>query len=993
MIDDKTAFERSEKTERLDHLRVSERPEMASLIDGRYRVAEILATGDYRVIHLGVEQNFRLRLTPTLAQGSRAQRMVQDVAQASGLLGHEALGFVTDIGFDRRYGSYVVSEYVQGSTLKDLIAAGRQLELEEALRFALQIGGAVATLHEFGVVHGLFRTTDIILSENQRWKLIGAGIPAAPNAPGPYVAPEVSRYRDATPSTDQFALASFIYQLLVGAPPEGSQPFEPSTLRADVPPEVDDVLLRARSYDKAKRFDSTDAFLEELHSAFKVWQEPTLSPFDAREASRMLAHPGGFERTPSKRSMVVSIERVAQGPSVLAVEFGSAARLKREYRRNIVARALFVPLTHKSVELDDEVRVQITYQPSAAVLELDARVATVHEGAENHPAGVGVVFDVEAHERLLEFVRTLNLGLGLRPHDRLEVVAELSRDATVSAAEAYLYSRMQQGPTTVARARASVSGLPFEFEEALQALVARGLVRAQSVETTPGPETPGRPHPETPDPVQQSENRAEVARPADDAPKPPEESEEIVDEAEVKDPVDRLDSSSFSVDDTEYILEVATHLEEARNYMSALEILRRGLENDPGEARFHDKVARLRAEFFEDFAGGLRSIARAIKLDPNRQEYRETKRKLVRLREQHALRPVFETRVDGFRFRLIRHDPELHRMWVEAVAVEGAERRLLAVDTGRRKILQMTTASRSTMRVVAANDLSVRGFENRVPTAFKTLKARRKQLIENVRQSSDYGPYFRVGPEPVAWTENSTFLVFDRDPRGGSRGLFIVQEDVEAALHRVDPGSREGRSPVFSHDETRLAWVRVEPEPAICVARPFEDVRVLLELKSVADLTWSDDATQIFAVSHSGTAYVIDPESGENSRWSVGLSEIDGVRFDPGRRWAVAWSEHDSTTKLALIDFEGEALAGEMQIKTSGAMQALVRDDGIVALSHESGLSLIDARNSKVRSLELLLAEGSLDRNHWLKGRPLILMRGSDDLLELVELDAESFGF
>ncbi len=997
---DESLFDGVEKTDAVKHLGELKIPTEGNVIGGRYQVQRVIDPRRMVVQHLGVQQLFLMRLAPVLSPGTRAERRLKEVAQSVGLLGHEALGFITDFGFGEAFGPYIVSQWVEGTSLAEYIEQGTQMVLEDVLDFALQIGGALASLHDVGVAHGLFAPLDLVHRPDGRWKLLGAGIAASPpDIPG-FVPPEVQRYRDIHAAGDQYTFASILYHLLVGNPPEGADPFEPSELRADVPLDVDRTIARARSRDVSERYPSMDALLEELHSAFKSWHEPSMSPFDAREASRLLAmHPdtqerSGFDRRESTRkSVVVSIERLVDAPTRLEVQFASAARIKREYRRNIVARALFVPMADPIRQQGAPLEVRIEFLPTGDFIEVSGIVVSVHEGSPHHPSGVGVSFDPGQHERLVQFVRELEIGLGLRPDDLLEVCGTLDQETVIDAGQAFLYSRLEGAPLKVAAARSAVSGLPFDFDEALQALMEAGLVRRADKPVEPekqvAPAKKAEPKPIEPRaPRRVSPRQPEVFEVDEEIPQPP---AGLSAESSIA-----LDKIQFSDEDADHILHVVDYFQEQQNYMSAIETLKRALEHAPREARFHHRAARMRAEFFGDYAGSLRSARRAIKYDPEHPEYRETLQYLKALQEAELLRPMIDINMPGFRFRLVRHDPEIHRLWVEGVESEQSRsRRLVAIDTRRGSVVSVVEADKpSTMRVIPGNHPRLSAFDERVPTAYRTLRERREKLLEMAQRASDYGPYFRTGPRPVAWCENSTFLVFDRDPRGGASGLFVTHEGRSSEPFRMDPHSRKSVSPDISHDEEQLAWVRVEPSPAVCVANFWEPPRDLLALQSEATLAWSDDSQHLWVVEHHPfSAHRVEVSSGHFETLEL---PVDGealrIAFDSAREKAVVLVDGESTSLVGL-DFEnGEAMAS-ISIGDISIREMAVREDGYAVAASNEVLVLANLEHGKSREIMVpRIAPMSLERNRWQAGEPLLVLLAGDDAIEVIELDPAEFG-
>lgn len=195
---------------------------------------------------------------------------------------------------------YLVLEYVEGRTLADRLAearaTGEALAYDAAMNVVRDIGGALATLHAAGVVHGDLKPSNVILDAAlDRAVLIDFGLglaahgggdvrPSAGGTPG-YSAPEQLVLRDVRPMgepVDVYGLAALAYAALVGV-----GPFErvrapirtvaqlhgdvspPSSLRAGLPESVDRVLIRALSPDPEKRQPSVMELVDSLEAAME----------------------------------------------------------------------------------------------------------------------------------------------------------------------------------------------------------------------------------------------------------------------------------------------------------------------------------------------------------------------------------------------------------------------------------------------------------------------------------------------------------------------------------------------------------------------------------------------------------------------------------------------------------------------------------------------------------------------------------------------------
>lgn len=229
-------------------------------------------------------------------------------ARALGKLQHPNIVQVTDYGVDPRSGgtSYIVMEYLEGTTLADHLKKKKSLRPEEAFPIAEAVADAVDFAHSYGILHRDLKLQNIFLSgepskvqvkildfglariagepireqekrafsihrednrqplrdEDETQTLVAndcqstSGLEPEDMArltqagtvmgtPG-YIAPEIYGGAEASPASDIFSFGVLLYEMLVGHRPFGkafSEPLRPSALQPSVPPEMDAVLM------------------------------------------------------------------------------------------------------------------------------------------------------------------------------------------------------------------------------------------------------------------------------------------------------------------------------------------------------------------------------------------------------------------------------------------------------------------------------------------------------------------------------------------------------------------------------------------------------------------------------------------------------------------------------------------------------------------------------------------------------------------------------
>jgi serine/threonine-protein kinase len=146
----------------------------------------------------------------------------------------------------------MVMELAEGQGLNEVLAENEPLEIRDALRLALDLGGAIETLHNLGIVHAGLRPCNVRILPQGRVKLMDleiAGLRGAPElrdlvvegSPADYLAPEQVRGAPLSDKTDVYAFGLTLYELLCGAPP-----FRSSSRDATLSAQLDEAPPRMR---------------------------------------------------------------------------------------------------------------------------------------------------------------------------------------------------------------------------------------------------------------------------------------------------------------------------------------------------------------------------------------------------------------------------------------------------------------------------------------------------------------------------------------------------------------------------------------------------------------------------------------------------------------------------------------------------------------------------------------------------------------------------
>jgi serine/threonine protein kinase len=265
------------------------------LIAGRYEIREHIATGGmasvFKTWDHRVERIVAIKVLRALDKNDlRAVERFRREARAAAALAHP--NAVTIYDFVEEMGQYfLVMEYIQGPTLKQLIAQRRQLQAREAIEIANQVCAVLQVAHARGFIHRDIKPQNIMLalstgvagglSEGGAWvKLTDFGIVRVAEDAGltnsgivlgtaDYLSPEQARGETLTASSDLYSLGVVMFEMLTGRPPfvgptavsiaMQHASANPPTLRQfnpHVPPAIEQLVLRTLQKEPEDRFSS-----------------------------------------------------------------------------------------------------------------------------------------------------------------------------------------------------------------------------------------------------------------------------------------------------------------------------------------------------------------------------------------------------------------------------------------------------------------------------------------------------------------------------------------------------------------------------------------------------------------------------------------------------------------------------------------------------------------------------------------------------------------
>jgi len=265
-----------------------------TLVDGRYRVLRRIGSGGMADVycaedtHLGRQVAIKV-LHRRFAQDQEfVERFRREVKSAAGLNHPNVVGVFDRGEHEGTY--YIAMEFLEGQTLKDIVATEAPLQQERVIDIGLQILQAAGFAHTHGVIHRDFKPHNVIVDQQGHAKVTDFGIARAGASEmtetgsimgtAQYLSPEQAQGHAVTATSDIYSIGVMLYEMLAGRLPfEGdsavavalkhlSEPPAPiSQWRPDVHPALEAVVMAALAKDPAQRWQSAEDLAAGLEAA------------------------------------------------------------------------------------------------------------------------------------------------------------------------------------------------------------------------------------------------------------------------------------------------------------------------------------------------------------------------------------------------------------------------------------------------------------------------------------------------------------------------------------------------------------------------------------------------------------------------------------------------------------------------------------------------------------------------------------------------------
>ena len=270
---------------------------MSEIIGNRYQIIKLIGKGGMAEVYLAWDSILNREvavkiLKSDMADDEIALERFKREAGATTQLSHPNIVDVYDVG-DEEDKHYMVMEYIKGYTLKQLIKKRGAIPYKEAVWMMKQLAGALMEAHRKGIIHRDVKSQNVLIKPDGTVKLSDFGIALANGSMQitstdsvlgsvHYLAPELSRGRQANMQSDIYSLGILFYELLTGdVPYKADTPIQvalmhvrgtiPSVRKFNptIPQSIENIVIKATAKSLSNRYKNIALMLQDLNSCLK----------------------------------------------------------------------------------------------------------------------------------------------------------------------------------------------------------------------------------------------------------------------------------------------------------------------------------------------------------------------------------------------------------------------------------------------------------------------------------------------------------------------------------------------------------------------------------------------------------------------------------------------------------------------------------------------------------------------------------------------------
>lgn len=264
-------------------------------INGRYQILETIGGGGmanvYKAHDVILNRTVAVKvLRPQFSDDEEFIRRFRREAQAATSLSHPNVVNIYDVGEERNV-YYIVMEYVDGLTLKQLIQQRGTLPIEETVNIMMQIASAIAHAHANQIVHRDIKPHNILISDKGEAKVTDFGIARAMTSATithtnsvmgsvHYLSPEQARGGLVNEKSDIYSLGIVLYEMVTGRVPFSGDTAvsiaikhlqtevpSPKKYNPALPQSIENIILKATAKDPFHRYTNVREMESDLHTS------------------------------------------------------------------------------------------------------------------------------------------------------------------------------------------------------------------------------------------------------------------------------------------------------------------------------------------------------------------------------------------------------------------------------------------------------------------------------------------------------------------------------------------------------------------------------------------------------------------------------------------------------------------------------------------------------------------------------------------------------
>ncbi|PCJ60503.1 MAG: hypothetical protein COA79_07970 [Planctomycetota bacterium] len=259
-------------------------------MSGRYEHIDMLGEGGMGGVFLAFDKQLERKVAikfmnkSCVLNAEVTERFIRE-ARAQAVASHPGIVSIYDVG--TRGNPFIVMEYVDGKTIRDVIKKGGGFALSESCRVMKHIAEALEYAHKKKIIHRDVKPDNIILDEFDKPRLLDFGLAKLESTPSTtmvnqimgtpyYMAPEQISGGTIGPATDVYAWGVMLYQLTTGTVPftkgdilyhhVNSLPIPPIEMALDIPHSLNKVILKCMEKEHSERYKNFDEVLKDFES-------------------------------------------------------------------------------------------------------------------------------------------------------------------------------------------------------------------------------------------------------------------------------------------------------------------------------------------------------------------------------------------------------------------------------------------------------------------------------------------------------------------------------------------------------------------------------------------------------------------------------------------------------------------------------------------------------------------------------------------------------